>query len=79
MLREKVTMAFIEAFDLQPGADASSMVYRENPEWTSMAHMSLIAILEQDFDIMLDTDDILNMSSFEKAVEIMGKYHVAAA
>lgn len=38
--------------------------------------MVLVAELENIFDVMLDTDDIIDMSSFEKAKEILTKYHV---
>jgi acyl carrier protein len=36
--------------------------------------MILVAALESEFDTMLETDDILEMSNFEKAVSIMTKY-----
>ena len=36
--------------------------------------MSLIAALETEFDTMLETDDILAMNNFSKAVEIMTRY-----
>ncbi|ACM92125.1 hypothetical protein NAMH_1601 [Nautilia profundicola AmH] len=36
--------------------------------------MTLVAAIEDEFDIMLDTDDIIDMSSFAKAKEIVAKY-----
>ena len=36
--------------------------------------MILVAALESEFDTMLETDDILEMSNFDKAVSIMSKY-----
>ena len=36
--------------------------------------MILVAALESEFDTMLETDDILEMSNFEKAVSIMSTY-----
>jgi acyl carrier protein len=36
--------------------------------------MILVAALESEFDTMLETDDILAMSNFEKTVSIMSKY-----
>jgi hypothetical protein len=36
--------------------------------------MILVAARESEFDTMLETDDILEMSNFEKAVSIMSKY-----
>jgi len=44
--------------------------------WDSLGHMSLIANLEDAFDIMMDTDDIIDFSSYEKGKEILAKYDV---
>ncbi len=51
--------------------------YREIDQWDSLAHMSLIAGLEDAFDVMIDTDDVIDLSSFAKAREILGKHGVA--
>lgn len=52
--------------------------YNSIPEWDSVAHMSLIADLEDAYGIMLDTDDIIAMSSVGKIREILAKYDVSA-
>ena len=44
--------------------------------WDSVGHMSLVAALEDEFDIMIDTDDIIDLSSYEKGKEILAKYGV---
>ena len=72
---EKYKQAFTNAF----GIDLSHVVeltYQEIPEWDSVGHMALIAEIEEAFDIMLDTDDIIDLSSFEKGKEIVRKYDV---
>jgi hypothetical protein len=38
--------------------------------------MKLIAQLESVFNIMLDTDDIIDMSSYQEAERIVAKYGV---
>jgi acyl carrier protein len=73
-VRDRVFGAFKESFDLEDDADTSKLVYQEYPAWTSIGHMILVAALESEFDTMLETDDILEMSNFEKAVSIMSKY-----
>ena len=73
-VRERVFGAFKESFDLDDDVDTSKLVYQDHPAWTSIGHMILVAALESEFDTMLETDDILEMSSFEKAVSIMSKY-----
>jgi len=39
--------------------------------------MGLVAKIEDTFDIMLETDDIIDLSSFEKGMEILAKYNIA--
>ena len=73
-VKTKVFKAFKEALDVNDSIDTSQLVYREFPAWNSVGHMSLIAALETEFDTMLETDDILAMNNFSKAVEIMTRY-----
>ncbi len=73
-LEDRVFDAFKEAFDLDEGFDRSLLVYRDFPDWNSIGHMTLVSALETQFDVMLEANDILAMSSFGKAVEIMSKY-----
>lgn len=67
---------FRSALDLPEDVDVDGLGYREIDQWDSMAHMVLIAQLEDRFDVMLDTDDVIDMSSFTRAVEILQKYGV---
>ena len=69
--------AFVEALGLDAAAtDWDNLAYRGIPEWDSVAHMQLVGEIEDAFDIMLETDDVIDMSSFIKAKEILGKYGI---
>ena len=46
--------------------------YRGVPAWDSLGHMNLIGELEEVFDVMLETPDMLAFSSYEKGKEGMG-------
>lgn len=67
-----------EVFSASLGVSADiindDLEYNTIPQWDSVAHMVLVAALENTFDIMLDTDDIIDMSSVKKAKEIIAKY-----
>ena len=69
---EKYNNAFMETFeiteDVLPG-----LKYQDITAWDSVGHMSLIAALEDAFDIMMDTDDIIDFSSYERGKEILSK------
>lgn len=73
--KEKYINAFVNAFDANE-ADVEGAVYQELTNWDSVGHMSLIAELEDAFDIMMDTDDIIDLSSYEKGIEILKKYNI---
>ncbi len=75
--QEKLIKVFAEALGVKENIIVDDLQYNSIPEWDSVAHMSLIAELEETFDIMLDTDDIIDMSSPAKAKEILAKYDVA--
>ena len=47
--------------------------YQGIPAWDSVGHMNLISAIEESFDIMMDTDDIIDFSSYEKGKEILSK------
>lgn len=69
---EKYLNLFTETFSI--GAEeAQKLEYQGISEWDSVGHMGLIAAIEETFDIMMDTDDIIDFSSFEKGKEILSK------
>jgi acyl carrier protein len=74
MLEERLKKVFVEALGLAPEIDPTGLAYAQNPAWDSVAHMQLISALEGEFDIMLETDDVLALSSFQEAVRIVRKY-----
>lgn len=68
--------AFASSLNIQPDIVTDELTYNTIPEWDSTAHMMLISELEAVFGVMLDTDDIIDMSSVAKAQEILVKYDV---
>lgn len=58
------------------GEELKELRYRGIPAWDSLGHMNLIGELEEVFDIMMGTPDMLAFSSYEKGKEILKKYGV---
>lgn len=69
---EKYLNVFTETFGVDV-EKAKGLEYQAISEWDSVGHMGLIAALEDAFDIMMDTDDIIDFNSFEKGMEILEK------
>ena len=49
----------------------NGLQYQQIDMWDSVGHMSLVANLEDAFDIMMETDDIIDFSSYEKGKELL--------
>jgi len=73
---EKYKKTFIESLSIDEKKFKESIKYNEIPEWDSIGHMTLISGLEENFKITIETDDIVDFSSFKKGIEILKKYKV---
>ena len=69
---EKYNNAFVETFEITED-QLPGLQYQAIEAWDSVGHMGLIAALEDAFDIMMDTDDIIDFSSYEKGKELLAK------
>ena len=69
---EKYNNAFMETFEITEDK-LEGLKYQDITAWDSVGHMSLIAALEDAFDIMMDTDDIIDLNSYERGKEILAK------
>lgn len=69
---EKYVNVFAETFSVS-AEEAEKLEYQGISEWDSVGHMGLVSELEDAFDIMMDTDDIIDFSSFEKGKEILSR------
>ncbi len=73
---EKYNESFKSSFQVTE-EQLASLKYQSVEGWDSVGHMNLIAVLEEAFDIMMETDDIIDLSSYEKGKEILSeKYDI---
>lgn len=71
----RLLKAFSESLGIPAHTITDSLGYGAGG-WDSVAHMRLVAAIEGEFDIMLETDDVIGLSSFGKAKELLGKYGI---
>ena len=68
--------AFVESLGIDESKIVENLKYNDIPEWDSIGHMTLISNLEEKFKITIETDDIVDFSSFKKGKEILIKYKI---
>jgi len=74
--KKKYRDIFIQSLSIDEKKFNEKIKYNEISEWDSIGHMTLMSGLEEKFSISMDTDDIVDFSSFEKGIEILEKYGV---
>ena len=74
--KQKYDQAFMESFSIEESTLGDNLEYNTIPSWDSVGHMAMIAELEDTFDIMMETDDIIDFSSYKKGFELLAKYGV---
>ena len=73
---EKLNNIFAEVFSVEVSALGADFDNKSVENWDSVHQLSLTSAVEDEFDIMLDGEDILGFSSYDKAKEIMMKYGI---
>jgi acyl carrier protein len=67
----KLREVFVVALDVDGDVDVENLKYRDLEAWDSVGHMALVAAIEDEFDVEFDTDQVIDMSSFKVAVDMV--------
>ena len=73
---EKNKKVFVDTFGVNNEQLEKNLEYDSIPDWDSVGHMTMVADLEETFDITLEMDDIIDFSSFNYGKEILTKYNI---
>lgn len=76
--QDRVVLAFTQALGIPAEQVTDELRYASIPQWDSVAHMTVVAALEDQFGIMIDMDDVIDMNTVAKAREIVRKYAESA-
>jgi len=67
---DKYVDAFVQVFEEDRDA-VQSFALHDTPQWNSTGHMSLIAALEDAFDVEFEPDEMLAITSFQVGMEVL--------
>ena len=69
---EKYEQLLCECFEITTN-QLKGLKYQDIAAWDSVGHMAMISAIEEAFDLMMETDDIIDFSSYEKGLDILKK------
>jgi acyl carrier protein len=74
--KEKYNKVFVDSFSVGEELLNENFTYQCVPAWDSVGHMGMIAALEDAFGIMMETEDIIEFSSYTVGIDTLKKYGV---
>ena len=73
---EKLNKIFCEVFSVEKSSLNENFNNCNVEGWDSVRQLSLTTAVEDEFDIMLDAEDILEFTSFDNAKKVLAKYDI---
>ena len=73
---KKYVDCFMQSLSVKKDKVNKKLKYNDIPEWDSIGHMTLMSGLEEGFKISMETDDIVDFSSYKKGMDILKKYKI---
>ena len=73
---EKLNGIFCEVFSVEESALNSNFDKSNVEGWDSVRQLSRTSAVEDEFDIMLDAEDILEFTSYDNAKTVLVKYDI---
>ena len=70
---DKVKAIFCETLGVSESEVNDDTAYNSFEPWDSLKHLRIVANLEEEFEVDIDMDDVIDMSTFKKVKEIMKK------
>lgn len=74
--KEKYMHIFVEVFGADAPALDGSFTFAQVDQWDSLAHLTLISELEETFDVVFETNDILHFGGYTNGMEVLKRYGV---
>ena len=73
---KKYNDVFCKVLNVDESLLNENFTFKDVPQWDSVAHLSLISELEDVFDVMFESEDILHYGSYLNGIEILKRYGI---
>ena len=74
--KEAYSAIFEEIFNVDKSRLNENFNFNVVENWDSLTHLSLITALEDEFDVMFETNDILHFGGYQNGMKILEKYGI---
>jgi acyl carrier protein len=75
---EKLNKIFCEVYSVEESALNETFINTNVDSWDSIHQLSMVAAIEEAFDLMMDAEDILEMTSYDSVKKLLtDKYEIS--
>ena len=75
---EKLNQIFCEVYSVEESALNETFINTDVDTWDSIHQLSMVAAIEEAFDLLIDTEDVLEMISYDSVKNLLtSKYEIA--
>lgn len=75
---EKLNQIFCDVYSVDESALNETFINTNVDSWDSIHQLSMVAAIEEAFDLMMDAEDILEMTSYENVKNLLkSKYDIS--
>ena len=68
-MEQKFLEAFAEAMEIEDRALEMGDNFREYEEWDSLANLSVIAMIDEEFEVVIDADQFAKMNTLQEVFD----------
>ncbi len=72
--KERYDRIITDVFELGNTPIDEKMTRETTEKWDSLVHLTLISAIEDEFDIMMSTEDILSLNTYARGLEIINSF-----
>lgn len=75
---EKLNQIFCEVYSVGESALNETFINTNVDSWDSIHQLTMVAAIEEAYDLMMDAEDILEMTSYDNVKKLLtDKYEIA--
>ena len=74
MNNSEIKVILARVFDIEISTISDNSTQKDISKWDSLQHLNLIVEIEDIYSISIDPEDISEMISIEKIIEVINKY-----
>ena len=76
-MKQKFIQLFAEVLELEDSNQLTgTTIFRDLDEWDSLAYLSVIAMIDEEFDVVIDGNDFKNLITLDDLINEIEK-HIA--